>query len=433
MIDIRAVRADPNALDAALARRGLPPAAAELLAADSRRRRAVEAFESSQAERNRLSKSAGQARAQGDAERFEELRGRAQELREAQEEMQETVREAERELRQALLAVPNPPHADVPDGEDESANVEIRRAGDVPRFDRPPREHFEIGESLGLMDFERAAALSGSRFVTLRGALARLHQALGRFMIDLHTREHGYEEMWVPSLLLPQALEGTGQLPKFSEDLYRTESGHWLSPTAEVPLTNLVRERILPAGELPIRVTAWTPCFRAEAGAAGQDTRGMLRQHQFDKVELVSIVRPDESDDELDRMTACAERVLEALAVPFRTVALATGDLGFAARRTYDVEAWLPGQGRYREISSCSTCGDFQARRMNARFRPAAGAQPEPVHTLNGSGVAVGRAMIAVLENGQAPDGGVDLPEALSPYMFGARRIEPDGSLAGEA
>ena len=432
MIDIRALRADPDGFDAAIARRGHPPSAAEALELDARRRHAIEQLESLLAERNRLSREAGRARAGGDLEAFETLRKRAQGLREEHDALQELTRDAEAALREFLVALPNPPLDAVPDGVDESANVEIRRAGTIAEFDWKPREHFEIGEAMGLMNFERAATLAGARFVVLRGPLARLHQALGRFMIDMHTRENGYEEVWVPSILLPEILEGTGQLPKFATDLYRTEHGHWLSPTAEVPLTNLVREQILAAGDLPIRVTAWTPCFRAEAGAAGQDTRGMLRQHQFEKVELVSVTHPEDSDAELERMTGCAERILHDLGIPYRTVELATGDLGFAARRTYDLEVWLPGQGKFREISSCSTCGDFQARRMNARFRPGAGAHAEFVHTLNGSGVAIGRALIAVLENGQTEDGAVVLPPALGPYMGGARRINPDGTLSGE-
>ena len=430
MIDIRALRADPDGFDAALARRGHPPSATEALELDARRRHAIERLESLLAERNRLSREAGTARASGDLEAFEAVRERAQGLREEHDALQDMTRDAEAALREFLIALPNPPLADVPDGTDESANVELRRVGSIPEFDWKPREHFEIGEAMGLMDFERAAALAGSRFVVLRGPLARLHQALGRFMIDVHTRENDYEEVWVPSVLLPEILEGTGQLPKFATDLYRTVHGHWLSPTAEVPLTNLVREQILAAGDLPIRVTAWTPCFRAEAGAAGQDTRGMLRQHQFEKVELVSIMRPEDSDAELERITGCAERILKALEIPYRTVELATGDLGFAARRTYDLEVWLPGQGKFREISSCSTCGDFQARRMNARFRPEAGGHAKFVHTLNGSGVAIGRALIAVLENGQTEDGAVVLPPALGPYMGGARRINADGTLS---
>ena len=432
MIDIRALRADPDGFDRALARRGLPPFAAGALELDARRRHAIERLESLLAERNRLSREAGKARSAGDMGAFEANREQVQNLRKEHETLQEETRTAEDALREILMALPNPPLADVPDGPDETANVEIRQIGAIPEFGRKPREHFEIGEALGLMDFERAAILAGSRFVVLRGAVARLHQALGRFMLDTHTRENGYEEVWVPSILLPEILEGTGQLPKFAHDLYRTEHGHWLSPTAEVPLTNLVRERILSATELPVRVAAWTPCFRSEAGAAGQDTRGMLRQHQFEKVELVSITRPDDSDAELERMTGCAEGILRALGLPYRTVELATGDLGFAARRTYDIEVWLPGQGKFREISSCSTCGEFQARRMNARFRPEPGAPAEFVHTLNGSGVAIGRALIAVLENGQTGDGAVALPEALSPYMGGARRIDPDGTLSGE-
>ena len=433
MIDIRAVRADPDLFDAALARLGLEPAATRLLALDTARRAAIEQLENLQAARNAASEQASKARAAGDETTFTQLRDEMAQSRHSLSELQQATRERSADLTAELELLPNLPLAGVPDGADESANVELRRNGTIPERGYPPREHFVLGEALGLMDFKTAARLSGARFVVLRGALARLHQALGRFMLDRHVEENGYEEIWVPALVLPEVLRGTGQLPKFHDDLYQTTREHWLIPTAEVPLTNLVSGQVLDSGRLPQRYVAWTPCFRSEAGAAGQDTHGMLRQHQFEKVELVSITRPEDSAGELERMTGCAEGVLEALGLPWRTVALCTGDLGFAAGMTYDIETWLPGQGRYREISSCSTCGDFQARRMNARFRPAGGGKPEFVHTLNGSGVAIGRALVAVMENGQTEDGGIDLPPVLAPYMGSARRIDPDGSLAGKA
>lgn len=430
MIDIRTIRAEPEALDAALARRGLPPLSGTILQIDATRRDAIERCEALQAERNAASKQVGEAKAAGNDAEFERLRTELAQSRERLAALEEEVRQRESALSEVLDTVPNVPLADVPDGADESDNAEVRSVGEIPSFDFSAREHFELGEALGLMDFDAAAQLAGARFVVLRGALARLHQALGRLMLDTQVEQNGYEEMWVPALVRPEVARGTGQLPKFAEDLYATTTDMWLIPTAEVPLTNLVRETILDAKQLPMRMTAWTPCFRSEAGAAGQDTRGMLRQHQFDKVEMVSITTPDESDAELERMVGCAEGILQQLELPFRTVALCTGDLGFAARKTYDVEVWLPGQARYREISSCSTCGDFQARRMQARYRPAADASPEFVHTLNGSGLAIGRALIAVMENGQQADGSIELPAALAPYMRGACRIAADGTLA---
>jgi len=345
-----------------------------------------------------------------------------------QAEAEDRARAAEAELEAALAAIPNMLAADVPDGADDTANVEIRQWGEPKVLDFTAKEHFDIGEALGLMDFDRAAKLSGARFVVLMGALARMERALAAFMLDLHTGENGYTEVNPPALVRDSALFGTGQLPKFGEDLFRTGDDFWLIPTAEVPLTNLVAEEILDESELPVRRTAMTWCFRAEAGAAGKDTRGMIRQHQFSKVEMVSIVRPDESEAELDRMTACAEEVLKRLDLPFRTVVLSAGDTGFAARKTHDVEVWLPGQQRYREISSCSNCGDFQARRMKARYRPEGEKGTRFVHTLNGSGLAVGRTLIAVLENYQRADGLVDIPTALVPYMGGLEVIEADGS-----
>jgi seryl-tRNA synthetase len=326
-------------------------------------------------------------------------------------------------LNEALAALPNIPLEDVPVGEDEDDNVLVREWGEKPAFDFTPKEHFDIGEALDQMDFETAAKLSGSRFAVLRRDLARMERALAAFMLDLHTEEFGYTEVLPPFLVRDDAMFGTGQLPKFADDLFHTEDGYWLIPTAEVSLTNLVREEILAADDLPMRFTAWTPCFRAEAGAAGKDTRGLIRQHQFSKVELVSIAAPEHSLDELERMTACAEEILKRLDLPYRILTLCTGDMGFAARKTYDIEVWLPGQERYREISSCSVCGEFQARRMNARYR-AGDKDLHFVHTLNGSGLAVGRTMVAILENCQESDGSVRVPEALQPYMNGLKRIE---------
>ncbi len=428
MIDLRLLRANPDSIDRGLTRRGMEPAAAELLEIDARRRYAIEELGGLQAERNELSKQAGEAQKSGDKETFERLREKVTGLRDKIQELQKHADEIGESLTARMSEIPNPPADDVPDGDSEDDNAVLKTVGDpTPKSGKP---HYELGEALGLMDFETAAKLAGARYVVLRGALARLHQALGRFMLDTHVDQNGYEETWVPWLVLPDIPFGTGQLPKFSDDLYETSRGQWLIPTAEVPLTNLVRESILDAESLPRRYVAWTPCFRAEAGAAGQDTRGMLRQHQFEKVELVSVTVPEESVAEHERMTACAEGILETLGLPYRRVALCTGDIGFSAAKTYDLEVWLPGQGRYREISSCSNCGDFQARRMNARYRHEDGdKKTQFVHTLNGSGLAVGRALIAVMEIGQTEDGGIDLPEALSPHMGGARRIGPDGAL----
>jgi seryl-tRNA synthetase len=376
-----------------------------------------------QARRNALSKEIGRVRAQGgeaDAliEEVAALKSRIQ----ADEEL---LRERAAELDAELAGIPNVLADDVPDGADESANVELRRWGEPPLFDFAPKEHDEIGAALG-MDFARAAKLSGARFVTLFGPLARLERALAAFMLDVQTKEHGYIEVAVPYLVRDDVLFGTGQLPKFAADQFRTTTGHWLIPTAEVALTNLVADEILDAEELPLRYTAYTPCFRSEAGAAGKDTKGMIRQHQFTKVELVSITRPEQSEAEHERMTACAEAVLQRLGLPYRVVVLCSGDTGFQSRKTYDIEVWLPGQGRYREISSCSNCGDFQARRMRARFRPKGERRTEFVHTLNGSGLAVGRTLIAVLENYQQADGSVRVPEALRPYLDGRERLSVD-------
>jgi seryl-tRNA synthetase len=423
MLDIKWLRDDPSALDAARARRGLPPRARELLALDERRRAVQTEMQEAQARRNAASKEIGAAKARKDDAAAGRLMAEVAALKERLQRLEDDERKLGNELDDSLAVEPNPPAPEVPDGRDAGDNKEIRRHGTPPRFDFKPKEHFDIGEGLGLMDFEAAARVSGARFVVLKGALARLERALGQFMLDLHTREFGYTEVSPPLLVRDDTAFGTGQLPKFAEDLFHTDNGYWLVPTAEVPLTNLAREQIVDEAALPMRLTALTACFRSEAGAAGKDTRGMIRQHQFYKVELVSIATPEQSAAEHERMTECAETVLKRLGLPFRTVLLCTGDMGFAAQKTYDIEVWLPGQQAYREISSCSNCGDFQARRMKARCRAAGGKQTRFVHTLNGSGLAVGRALIAVLENGQETDGGVTIPEALRPYMGGLARI----------
>ncbi|MDX9862036.1 MAG: serine--tRNA ligase [Rhodospirillales bacterium] len=425
MFDIKWIRDNPEAFDSALRARHAEPAAAVLIGLDAKRRDALTRAQDIQAERNRLAKEIGAAKARG--EDAAEAIAKVSRSKQEQAEAEETARLAEAELEMALTALPNVPAESVPVGPDESANVELRRWGQPREFDFEPREHFDIGESLGLMDFDAAAKLSGARFVVLKGPLARLERALGAFMLDLQTGEHGYTEINPPILVKDAALFGTGQLPKFGEDLFRTTNDFWLIPTAEVPLTNLMAGNLLEEASLPRRVTALTPCFRSEAGAAGKDTRGMIRQHQFNKVELVSITRPEDSDAELDRMTGCAEEVLKRLGLPYRVIVLCTGDMGFSARRTHDIEVWLPGQGRYREISSCSNCGDFQARRMKARYRPEGEKGTRFVHTLNGSGLAVGRTLIAVLENYQQADGSVVVPEALRPYMGGLEVISAHG------
>jgi seryl-tRNA synthetase len=424
VLDLKWLREQPDALDRALARRGLPPIAAALLERDAAIRALQTELQEQQARRNALSRDIGRLRA-----RSEDASGAMAEvaaLKAAVQDGEEDLRARTAALDDILAGLPNVLDDDVPDGADESANVELRRWGEPRRFDFEPREHDGIGARLG-MDFGRAAKLSGARFVALFGQLARLERALAAFMLDLQTKEHGYTEVAPPLLVRDNAVFGSGQLPKFAEDLFRTTSGYWLIPTAEIPLANLVADEILDAARLPLRYTAWTPCFRSEAGAAGRDTKGMIRQHQFTKVELISITRPEQSKDEHERMTACAEEVLRRLGLPYRVVVLCSGDTGFAARKTYDIEVWLPGQGRYREISSCSNCGDFQARRMRARFRPEGERRTELVHTLNGSGLAVGRTLIAVLESFQQADGSVVLPEAIRPYMGGLERLTPDG------
>ncbi len=424
MHDIRLIRETPEAFDAGLARRGLEPMSARVLALDKEYRDALSFAQDIQTRRNKLAKEIGLAKSRG--EDAAELIESASVDKDLQEASEKKARELQEKLENELAGLPNIPGPDVPEGSDESANVTLREVGKAPVFEFEPKQHFEIGEALGLLDFETAAKMSGARFSVLRGPLARLHRAIGNFMIDLHTEEHGYTEVAPPYLVRDTALYGTGQLPKFGEDLFHTDDGFWLIPTAEVPLTNLVSGDILEEKSLPLRVTALTPCFRSEAGAAGKDTRGMLRQHQFDKVEMVSIAHPEQSDAELDRMTACAEEVLKRLGLAYRAIVLSTGDMGFGARKTHDIEVWLPGQDTYREISSCSNCGDFQARRMNARYRPAQGKGTRFVHTLNGSGVAVGRALIAVMENYQRADGSFEIPEVLRPFMGGMSAIGGD-------
>ena len=430
MHDIRFIRENPAAFDKALARRGLDPAAARILELDEQRRALIHRAETLQAERNAASKQIGAAKASGDEAEFQRLRARVAEMKDEIAALEAEARQADQAMRDLLLGLPNLPLDSVPDGADESDNVEIHRWGTPRSFDFTPREHFDIPAARAGLDFETAARLSGSRFVVLKGALVRLHRALAQFMLDTHVNENGLTEVWTPVLVRDEAMLGTGQLPKFAEDSYRTENGWWLIPTAEVTLTNMVAGEILDESALPLRMTAHTQCFRSEAGAAGRDTRGMLRQHQFEKVEMVSITRPEDSLDELNRMTQLAQNLLEALLLPYRTVVLCTGDMGFGASRTHDIEVWLPGQNTYREISSVSVCGDFQARRMNARFRRTGGGKPEFVHTLNGSGLAVGRCLIAVLENGQQEDGSVWIPPVLHPYLGGRSVITPEGELA---
>ncbi len=472
MHDIRLIRENPAAFDAALARRGVEPVAQSILALDSARRDVATRMQESQARRNEASKAIGAAMGKGDKDTAEALKAEVAALKTELPALEDEERRLTAQLADALAAWPNRPADDVPPGEDEAQNVEVSRWGTPRTFDFTPREHADLGPALGL-DFETGALISGARFTFLKGGMARLHRALAQFMLDRQTGENGYLECIPPLLVKDEAVFGTGQLPKFEEDLFwavkkldkeavvQKFKGHtgvgvgwddakletwarkeadnffkelpnpiekmWLIPTAEVSLTNAVREQILAEAALPIRMTALTPCFRSEAGAAGRDTRGFIRQHQFEKVELVSITRPEDSEAEHERMTACAEGVLQALELPYRKVLLCTGDMGFTARKTYDLEVWLPGQGAYREISSCSNCGDFQARRMNARYRPEGQKGTEFVHTLNGSGLAVGRTLVAVLENGQQADGSVDLPAALHPYLGGLTRLVPQG------
>jgi seryl-tRNA synthetase len=474
MLDVKWIRENPGALDEALRRRGLPPLGAEVSALDQKRRGAQTEAQRVQAEHNALSKEIGIAKAKG--QDAAPILAKVGALKAKQAELEEAMKAADAELEQFLAVVPNAPAPEVPEGKTADDNPVVRRSGPIAKPDFAPKQHFELGEALGLMDFEQAGVIAGARFTILKGALARMERALAQFMLDLHTSEFGYTEVSPPLLVRDKALYGTANLPKFEEDLFKTAVVDWeavaklsadslnqvrlrnsgqlteadlkiigdrfraedaqrevfrsplyLIPTAEVPLTNLVAGKLLDEKQLPLRFTAWTPCFRSEAGAAGKDTRGMLRQHQFYKVELVSIAHPEKSEEEHERMTACAEDVLTRLGLPFRTVMLCTGDMGFASRKTYDLEVWLPGQNMYREISSCSNCGDFQARRMDARFRPAGQKGTRFVHTLNGSGIAVGRALIAVMENYQRGNGSIEIPEALRPYMGGITAIGADG------
>ena len=429
MHDIRAIRENPDAFDAALARRGLAPQSAALLALDERRRATILAAETAQAEQNRASKEVGAAKARGDEAEFERLRAL---VAQKKAEIAALTAEAAAEdaaLTAVLEVIPNLPLDEVPDGASEDDNVEIRRWGTPRDFDFAPVEHFDIAGVRPGLDLAMAAKLSGSRFMVLKGAVARVHRALAQFMVDTHTEEHGLSETWTPVLVKPEAMYGTGNLPKFAEDSYETTNGWWLIPTSEVTMTNFAAGEILDGAALPVRMTAHTHCFRSEAGSAGKDTTGILRQHQFEKVEMVTLCRPEDALAEHERMTGCAQAILEKLELPYRTIVLCTGDMGFGSQKTHDLEVWLPGQGKYREISSCSTCGTFQARRMNGRFRPEGGGKPEYLATLNGSGLAVGRCLIAVLENGQQADGSVELPKALHPWLGGKTRISAEGVL----
>ncbi len=424
MHDIRFIRENPQAFDAGLARRGLEPLSAQIVTLDEERRALSTQVQQSLAKRNEASKAIGQAMAQKDMAKADALKAEVAALKEGLPALEEKDKQANAALDAMLAAIPNLPGEDVPEGADESANVEISRWGTPRNFTFTPQDHADFGPALGL-DFEAAAGISGARFAALRGGIARLHRALAQYMLDQQTAENGYEEVNPPLLVRDSTLYGTGQLPKFAEDLFQTTDGRWLIPTAEVSLTNLVRDQIVPDDTLPLRFTALTPCFRSEAGSAGRDTRGFIRQHQFEKVELVAICRPEESEDEHQRMVRCAEGILEALGLPYRKVLLCTGDMGFGARKTYDLEVWLPSQQTYREISSVSNCGEFQARRMNARYKPEGEKNTRFLHTLNGSGLAVGRTLVAVLENYQNEDGSVDIPEVLHNYTGGLTRLEP--------
>jgi seryl-tRNA synthetase len=425
MHDLKAIRENPELYETAWARKGLFGKVAEILDLDARLRAAQTALQAAQAERNDASKKIGQAKARKDEDEAARLMAQVEALKATLEAQAEVERETGEALKAVLSALPNIPAADVPVGADENDNVEVRRWGE-PRAIAAPKDHVDLGEGLGLMDFEAAARMSGARFVVLKGQLARLERALGQFMLDLQTGEHGYTEVSPPLLVNDAAAYGTDKLPKFAEDLFATTDGRWLIPTAEVSLTSLVMDQIVAEEELPLRYTALTPCFRSEAGASGRDTRGMIRQHQFIKCELVSITAPEQSEAEHERMTECAEAVLKRLELPFRTMLLCTGDVGFGARKTYDLEVWLPSQGKYREISSCSNTGDFQARRMNARAKKAGEKGTRFVHTLNGSGLAVGRTLVAILENYQDEGGRIAIPEALKPYMPGVTHIGGD-------
>lgn len=428
MHDIRFIRNDPVGFDKALARRGVSAQSQNLLALDDKRRQKILQAETALAERNAASKEVGQAKAAGDEAEFERLRDLVASKKQEVAELEVDAKAQEVILNDALLQLPNIPLDDVPEGTSEDDNVEILRWGEPRNFSFEPKDHHALGENLGLIDFQTAAKLSGARFCVLSGAVAQLHRALGQFMLDTHTA-NGMQEVWTPILVRDEALVGTGQLPKFSEDLYKTEEGFWLIPTGEVTLTNLTAGEILDEATLPLRYTALTQCFRSEAGSAGRDTRGMLRQHQFEKVEMVSVTTADQSEAELEKLTQGAENILQRLGIPYRKMLLCAGDMGFSARKTYDLEAWLPGQNAYREISSCSLCGDFQARRMNTRCRPAGEKKTEFVHTLNGSGLAVGRCLIAVMETYQNEDGSITIPEVLRKYMNNMTQISANGQL----
>lgn len=429
MHDIRMIRDNPEAFDAGLARRGLSAMSAEILAIDEARRTKIRAAEEALAERNAASKMVGAAKASGDEAEFERLRALVGNKKAEIAKLEEEAKAEVVRLNELLMGIPNIPADSTPDGATEDDNVEVKRHGSPHNFSFAPKEHYEVAGAAAGLDFELAAKLSGSRFVVLSGAMVRLHRALAQFMLDTHIDKNGLTEMWVPVLVRDEAMYGTGQLPKFAEDSYRTENGWWLIPTAEVPLTNVVAGEIVDEATLPRRMMAHTQCFRSEAGSAGRDTSGILRQHQFEKVEMVSITKPEDSAAELDRMVGCAEGILEALNIPYRTLVLCTGDTGFGMRQTFDIEAWLPGQNTYREISSCSVAGDFQARRMNARYRPE-GGKPEFLHTLNGSGLAIGRTLIAVVENYQQEDGSITIPDVLQGYMGGNTVITAGGTLA---
>jgi seryl-tRNA synthetase len=422
MHDLKFIRSNPDAFDAALARRNLPPQAKDILKLDEEKRAIQTHIQNWQSEKNRIAREIGMAKGRGDEEAAQELLRKADIAGSSAEGQEHHLAKVDEHLNKILDTIPNLPAEDVPNGADEKGNKEIRNWGQKPQFNFKPKEHFDIGEKLGLMSFEEAAKLSGARFVVLKGALARMERALASFFLDNNVAA-GYQEIVPPFMVKDAAMYGTGQLPKFGEDLFKTTNGFWLIPTAEVPLTNLVNDTILEEDKLPLRMTAYTPCFRSEAGSAGKDTRGMIRQHQFSKVELVSVVHPDKSKEEHERMTAQAESLLQKLDLAYRTMLLCTGDMGFGSEKTYDIEVWLPGQNTYREISSCSNCGTFQARRMKARFKPKAGKGNEFVHTLNGSGLPIGRTMVAILENYQQEDGSVKIPDALKPYMGGLEKI----------
>ncbi|MYG11082.1 MAG: serine--tRNA ligase [Rhodobacteraceae bacterium] len=427
MHDIKYIRSNPEEFDYHLDRLGLEPISAEILSIDRSRRQKIQEAENFRAGLNQQSKQAGLAKSKGNLDEFERLRASISDTRDAAQKLEQEASEENRKLQDLLLTIPNLPSSDVPVGSSEDDNVEISRWGEPTKFNFTPVEHFEIPSVRPGMDFTTAAKLSGSRFVVLSGSIANLHRALAQFMLDVHTKENGLKEVWTPILVNPETMLGTGQLPKFAEDSYRTEEGKWLIPTSEVTLTNIVSGLIVDEEYLPRRYCAHSQCFRSEAGSAGKDTSGMLRQHQFEKVEMVSITKPSESEDEQSRMLRCAEGILEKLGLPYRTVVLCTGDMGFGAKKTYDIEVWLPGQHKYREISSVSNCGDFQARRMNARYRPKGEKTTHFVHTLNGSGLAVGRTLIAVLENYQHTDGSISIPDVLIPYLRGATTILPSG------